>query len=225
MDFVVSVLTTETGPRESLIKLFSDSESMDAVLDDDLLFRALLEKTGFIQVSKHFYFYVIVRRVLRSSGIEDRVVADYVAEMLAEFSNTQRARCQITGKDRPMDYLFEMLAALHTVDDSAQFLIRAHIGNHSLFVSGIFPERIRYRAQFRGAPEIKYYENIGSANFRVASDHRLAIQYHLSPVFDILSERFHAVRLALNEMSDRLISLGDRDYSLETLLNQTHHTD
>jgi hypothetical protein len=53
----------------------------------------------------------------------------------------------------------------------------------------------------------------------VASDHRLAQRYELSQIFSVLSERFEATRLALNDISDRLFSI-DPDYSLETLLSQ-----
>ncbi len=220
IDFIVSVFASEAGSSNCLVKLFSDPDSLDAILDHELLFRALLEYNSCLQVSPHFYFYVLVRHVLRRSGIEDRMVADYVAEMLAEFASTERLRRPLPNDDRPLDYLFEMLAALHKADDSTQFLIRAHVGNHSLFVSGIFPDYIRFRAQFRGAPQMEYYENMGSANFRVAGDHRLAQRYELAPIFDTLSHHFHDVRLALNDMTDRLISLGDRNYSLEALLSQ-----
>jgi hypothetical protein len=53
----------------------------------------------------------------------------------------------------------------------------------------------------------------------VASDHRLARRYELSQVLSTLAERFGTTRLALNDIADRLFSLGDPDYSLETLLN------
>jgi hypothetical protein len=220
LDFIVSVFVSESGPSDCLVKLLSDPDSLDSILDHDQIFKALLDRPACLQVSPHFYFYVLVRHVLKRSGIEDRSVADYVAAMLAEFSSAQRARPALPGCDQPTDYIFEMLSALQKVDDTKQFLIRAHIGNHSLFVSGIFPEHIRYRAQFRGAPELEYYENMGRMNYRVASDHRLAQQYELSPVFEVLSESFHPIRLALNDMSERIVSLGDRDYSLETLLRQ-----
>jgi hypothetical protein len=40
-----------------------------------------------------------------------------------------------------------MLAALETADDHTAFWIRAHIGNHSLFLVGFFPEHIRHRSR------------------------------------------------------------------------------
>jgi hypothetical protein len=111
-----------------------------------------------------------------------------------------------------------MIAALQNADERTSFFLRAHIGNHSLFLSGFFPQRIRYRAEKRGFPDLRYYEALGQASFRIASDHRLASRYELAPIYATLSERFHAAREALNEMSERIVSLGDMDAGLDALL-------
>jgi hypothetical protein len=187
------------------------------ILDDEALFHALLERRGCLRVSTRFYFYILVRHVFRRSDIQDRAVADYVAEVLAEFARTERARCVVPGQANPLDYLFEMLTALKTADDRTSFFIRVHIGNHSLFLSGVFPERIRFRAEMRGFPDLKYYEGLGRTHFRMASDHRLAQKYEVAKIYNTLADRFQATRLALNDIADRLFSIGE-NYSLDALL-------
>jgi hypothetical protein len=218
VEFIVSVLGRKVGTAECLIKLLSDVESRDQILDDDALFHALLERGGCLRVSSHFYFYILVRHVFKGARIHDRNVADYVAEMLSQFSRAERSRCPLPGQVNPLDYVFEMLAALQGADARAQFHIRAHIGNYSLFLSGVFPDRIRVRSERRGFPDLKYYEQIGRAQFRAASDHQLAQRYEVSDIFGVLAERFETTRLALNDISDRLFSLNGADYSLEALL-------
>ncbi len=217
VDFIVAVLGGKTGGAECLVKLLADENTRDLILDDEALFQALLEQNRCLRLSSHFYFYILVRRVLRRAGIEDRSVADYVAEVLAEFSQADRSRCVVPGQAAPLDYFFEMMAALETADDRSGFLIRAHIGNHSLFISGVFPERVRYRSERRGFPDLRYYESLGRANFRAASYHRLAKRYALADIFDTLAERFEVARKALNDLSDRLISLGDTEPPLNAL--------
>jgi hypothetical protein len=108
-----------------------------------------------------------------------------------------------------LDYFFDMLAALEKADDHTAFWIRAHIGNHSLFLSGVFPERILHRSERRGAPSLRYYQDLGRANYRAAGAHRLATRYDLAAVFDTLSEQFEPARRALNDLSERLFSIGD----------------
>ncbi len=218
IDFILSVLGNKIETADCLVKLLADEESRDLILDDESLLKALLERRGCLRVSTRFYFYILVRNVFRRADIQDRAVADYVAEVLAEFSRAERARCVVPGQNNPLDYLFEMLTALRTADDRTSFQIRVHIGNHSLFLAGVFPERIRSRAEARGFPDLKYYEGLGRVNYRMASDHRLARRLAMEKILNTLADRFETTRLALNDISDRLFSLSEPNYSLDSLL-------
>src|SRR6266403_4255812 len=107
IEFILSVLGHKIGTAECLIKLLADEESRDVILDDEALFHALLERRGCLRVSSRFYFYILGRHVFRRADIQDRSVADYVAEVLAEFACAERARCVVPGQSNPLDYLFE----------------------------------------------------------------------------------------------------------------------
>lgn len=218
IDFIVSVLGTKIGAAECLLRLLADEEARDIILDDEALLHALLERRGCLRVSSHFYFYILVRNVLKRAGLPDRSVADYVAEVLTEFARSEQMRCVVPGNPNVLDYFFEMLAALQTADERTSFHIRLHIGNHSLFLSGVFPERIRFRAEKRGFPDLRYYEQLGRTQYRVASDHRLAQRYELTNILGTLSERFDTARKALNEISDRMFSFGENDQKFDKLL-------
>src|SRR5258706_7388969 len=108
VDFILSVLGRKIGSAECLVKLLADEESRDWILDDESLCHALLEHRGCLRVSSHFYFYILVRNVFRRSDIRDRAVADYVAEILSEFSREEQTRCVVPGQSRPLNYFFEM---------------------------------------------------------------------------------------------------------------------
>ncbi len=221
LDFIAGTLGSTPGNRNVLTDLLADSDTRDLILDDEKLFHALLELRGCLRVSNRLYFYVIVRHVLKDAGIDNREVADYTAELLAEYSDFEASRCRVPGQDTPLDYFFEMLAALRDADDRTSFFIRAHLGNHSLFLSGVFPQRIRYRAEKKGFPDLRYYEALGQSSFRIASDHRLASRYELAPIYSTLADRFQETRQALNDMSERLVSLGDLDGGFDALLRKT----
>jgi hypothetical protein len=218
IEFILSVLQNKPGSTENLVRLLSDEDTRDIILDDEALLRAVLEQRNCLRISTRFYFYILVRHAFRRTGLRERCLADYVASVLAEFSSTDRLSCQAKGQSLSMDYFFEMLAALQTVDDTTRFFIRAHIGNHSLFLSGVFPDRIRFRAETRGCPNLSYYEGLGRSNFKVASDHRLARKYDLDGIFNLLAERFQETRLALNDLRDRLISLGEPEFPFDNLV-------
>src|SRR6266705_3562570 len=110
IEFILSVLGRKLGTAECLVKLLADEESRDLILDDDALFHALLERHGCLRISSRFYFYILVRNVFGRSGVEEGAVADYVAEVLSEFAQAERARCVIPGRLNSLDYFFEMLS-------------------------------------------------------------------------------------------------------------------
>jgi hypothetical protein len=209
IDFILTVLQPSVKSRDSLLKLLADEDSRDIILDDERLFRTVLENPHCLRISTHFYFYILVRNVFRKSDLSERQLADYVAELLADFSRTENTELRLKKDSPPLTYYVDMLATLEQVDKTTAFYIRAYVGNQSLFMCGVFPERIRYRAQRCGAPDLRYYEEVGRSSFRVASNHRLAQTYELADIFDTLSERFGQTRRALNDLGERLLMLGD----------------
>lgn len=219
VEFVLEILGSKRGNAACLVQLLTDEDSRDLILDDDDLFRALLERRGCLRVSCRFYFYVLVRHVFKRADLHDRAVADYVAELLAAFSETARSQCVLPGQSNPLDYFYEMVAALQKADDRTGFMLRAHIGDYSLFLSGVFPGHIRFRAESRGFPAIRYYEEIGRTHYRLAGEHRLARRYQLDNVLTTLSERFETTRRALNDLADRLLFVGENDVSVPYILN------
>jgi len=183
-DFVVRTLARSQRDHVSLVDLLSDSETRDAVLDNPRLVDAILSGTGQLRISSQFYFYVLARHVLQQASINDRKLCDYVASLLETFSRTNK---------------------LHSPDKIDS---RAHVGNYSLFISGIFHENAQRRRE-RGGPDLKFYEQIGRTNYHLVSEHAVARRCELNDVFENLAERFRDVRLALNQLSDRLLNLDD----------------
>src|SRR2546421_187617 len=137
VEFMIAALSPRTGSAETLVKLLADEDTRDLILDDEALFRALLEQRGCLRVSTHFYFYVLVRHVFKRSGIENSVVADYVAEVLAEYSRLENTRCVVRDRPEPLEDFFDMVTALQTADDPTSVLIRTHIGNQSPFLARV----------------------------------------------------------------------------------------
>lgn len=209
VEFIAQALGRKPQDCGFLTSLLADEAARDLILDSEPLHQALLEARGCLRVSSHLYFYVVVRKALRAAGLEDREVADYVAELLAEFSLAERGRCRAPSQAEPLEYLFEMLGALRGADERTAFSLRSHIANHSLFITGMFPERIRSRAARKGFPDLSYYETLGQSCFRVASDHKMACKLCLERVYAILAEKFREARQALNDLADRILTLAD----------------
>ena len=215
-DFVVRTLARSRTDHVSLVELLSDAETRDAVLDSPRLVDAILSNAGHLRISSHFYFYVLARHVLRDVGIVDRKLCDYVASLLETFSRVNGLAAPHLGDDRGRQYVSDMLIALTRATPEQAFLLRAHVGNYSLFLSGIFHENTQRRS-LRGAPDLKFYEQIGRTNYQMVASHATARRCELSDVYEELAERFREVRLALNQLSDQLLNL-DADLSPSLLL-------
>ena len=207
-DFVVRTLARSQTDQVSLVDLLSDLETRDSILDHPRLVEAILSNCGHLRISSQFYFYVLARHVLRQGGIGDRKLCDYVASLLEAFSRANRLQMSDENDNRAQQYISDMLIALTRATPEQAFLLRAHVGNYSLFISGIFHEHTQRRS-LRGGPDIKFYEQVGRTNFDLVASHATARHCELDDVFEELADRFREVRLALNQLSDQLLNLDD----------------
>jgi hypothetical protein len=207
-DFVVRTLSKSDRDGVSLVELLTDAEARDSLLDDPRLVNSVLADQAALTISPQLYFYVLIRHVLKETGLNDRAVSDYLASLLERFSQTARMRSPADGNANPVQYVSDMLIALRNASPSQTFLIRAHVGNYSLFITGMFHETVQSRSQ-RGAPDLAFYEDMGRSSFKAVARHELARSCSLTGVFEALSDQFRDVRLALNRLSDSLIHLDD----------------
>ncbi len=211
-DFIVRILARSQRESVSLVKLLTDTETLDHLLDHEALSDAVLSQNGHLSISAQFYFYILTRRVLRRAGLTDRALCDYLASLLDEFTRTAALRQPMPGVGSSAHgtiYLSDLLLALHGATPAQTFVLRARLGDYTLFLTGIFPENIEHRRSRRGAPGCSFYEEMGRSSYLAAAQHEAARHRGLTDVFTGLAEGFHEIRLALNQLADRLLNLVD----------------
>jgi hypothetical protein len=179
-------------------------EGIDALLDDPRLLDALLETPRGAHASLALFTYVIVRHALRRLGEADRTIADYLASVVVEFAGRGRAWRVSAADDEVYGTLAQLLGDAEGPDPRRTLMVRAHLGNYALWLSGLYPDHIEYRRWRRGGPDLDYFEELGRRGYRMAADHRLAAEHGLTPLFATAAERFALLRHALNDVSDRL---------------------
>src|SRR5438034_581968 len=136
-DFIVRTLARSQSDQVSLVDLLSDVDTRDSILDHPRLVDAILNHCGRLRISSQFYFYVLARHVLQQGGIGDRKLCDYVASLLETFSRASRLQICDETHHLAEQYISDMLIALNRATLEQALLLRAHIGNYSLFISGI----------------------------------------------------------------------------------------
>lgn len=180
-------------------------EGMDALLDDPRLLPALLEHPRGACASLPLFIYVVVRGAMRRQGESDRRLTDYVASVFLHFAAPGRALRIAASDDEVYDTLAKLCDALDDPDARRSLLVRAHLGNYALWLSGLFPDHIETRRWRRGGPGLDYYEEMGRRGFALAAQHRLAETHGLTPLYEAAAERFATLRMALNAVSDTLM--------------------
>jgi len=194
----------------------------DAILDDPALAAALRTRPAGAHASLPLFCYVVVRHALRAAGEGDRRLADYLASLVLHFGLRDRARRVAAGDDEVYETLADLLAAAEAesrqADPRRALLVRAHLGNYALWLSGLFPDHVEAKRWRRGGPDLDYYEDMGRRGFRMAADHRLAAEYGLASLFSAAADRFAVLRVALSAVSDTL--LFPHRHSPERLMRQ-----
>ena len=201
----IRLLTRLSGEEPTAIERRMADEGLDAVLDDPRLAAALLQMPAGAHASLPLFLYVIIRHALRGAGEDDRGIADYVTSMVVHFGAHGRANRIGLADDETYSTLVDLVDDVNDPDANRSFLVRTHLGNYSLWLSGLFPDHIEQRRWRRGGPDLDYFEELGRQGFQLAADHRLSEQYGLTALFATAAERFGLLRSALNSVSDSLL--------------------
>jgi hypothetical protein len=198
------LLATEAGEDPRALESRVADEGFDAILDDPRLPGALLRQSRGAHASLALFTYVMIRHALRRVGEEDRGVADYVSAIVLDFGIRDRAHRIAMTDDERYDAIVQLCEDLDDPDARRSFLVRTHLGNYALWLSGIFPDFIEQRRWRRGGPDLEYYEQMGKRGFELAADHRLAEANGMSALYASVAEHFGMLRSALNSVSDTL---------------------
>lgn len=207
--FLIETLEQSPDQRQAIQGLFADTDTQGMLLDSEAIYQAIIENPNQLSISLHLFFYVTVRRVLKKKGIDDENVADYVAELLTEFTRTNRGPSTRPTEEVGEPALHAWLEGLEEAGSRSSFERKAYIANRLLFHTGIQEEWLRQRTNRRGAPSLEFYESVGPRFYRDAGQHRLAEDYEVRDIFEQLATRFHETRIALNDLATRLLHLDD----------------
>ena len=208
LQLVILLLSRGSAHRRAYLERRLAAEGPDPLLDaPDLLERLLTVRTMLVP-SEALFFYVLVRQALQRAGLDDRELADYLAALLLDFGQRDRA-CRVDwNDDQRHRYLVDILADLAATEGDRRFRVMVHLGNYALWLAGLFPDYIAARHLRKAGPDVRYYDAMGRRGFGMASDHSLASEYGLVAVLRTASERFPSLRGALNGVSDRVFFPG-----------------
>jgi hypothetical protein len=132
-------------------------------------------------------------------GVADDPAAEYLASMLTRFARTENLYPRGTAMPR-LETVVDMLLEIQHLwqDDSPDFRpehevnVRRHIGDYTLFMTGLFPERVQRTAS------MTYYVSEGKRAYRFVSEHDRTRGGRERAPYRRLAERFEAYMRALD---------------------------
>jgi len=143
----------------------------------------------------------------RAEGmLAERGMTNYLANMIATFIRSSRL-FKVSMQDEQSDhYLVDLIEDSQQSDSARRFWIYCHIGNYTLFLTGLFPEFIHHRYTYRRRPvDEHFYIDFGKTYYGLASDHQIARRTELDSVFVQLSSGFEIVKQFLNYVTKRYL--------------------
>lgn len=216
--FVIWLLARGSEAERERFEERLRDDGLDSILDDPRTLNAVMARRELSTAPPELVFYLLIRHALLEDGLADVLLADYVATLVVAFGRQGRA-FRIADDDTEFHYLIDIVTASAESTGRRAFLLRAHLGEYALWLSGLFPDRITARVHRRGAPGLDYYEELGAQGFRLAARHTDAQKHGLDRVYRDCADAFPALRIALNRVADRHLfpARGDR---IERLLRQ-----
>ena len=189
-----------------------DQEGLDALLDDPRILNALLTASD-VPVGPSVVFYVLVRQSLLESDVHDPAIADFLATLVLAFGSGTRAYRISEDSEEEFHYLVDLVTRMGEApsDSRDAFLLRSHMGNYALWLTGLFPDFVQSRVHRRGAPPMNYYEAMGSSGYRAAAGTLQARDLGVEQLFHGAAREFSRMRQALNRLSDRHLWKGRGD--------------
>jgi len=156
---------------------------------------------------------LVQRTFLQQLGVHEPGVPEYVSGLLVSFVHRDAIFRIRDARGRPLEEVAEMLmegdVRLNASSFEREREVHKHIGDFTLFWTGIYPEMLRaFRAPHRRDHLIDYVQQ-GRASYRIASTFTHGHYGQEAPILRALSEEFELCMLGLNMVRRELDAVRD----------------
>jgi len=150
------------------------------------------------------FVQLVNQRFDREIGLRDSDVQQYVTDLLTEFCDSEQLYRLRTAAGRPLDDVGEMLLEADPIYGPApnfdrERQVRKHIGDYTLFFTGMFPESInRFRLRRNRLENFVDFVKAGKESYYVVSKFDQFEYQKVAPMFAKLAREFEACVFGLN---------------------------
>jgi hypothetical protein len=159
---------------------------------------------------REMFLDLVSRHYAEEIGLRDPEISGYVANMLTEFCDVEQLfRVRDTGGKRLND-VGEMLLESNPVYGPAPSFdrereVRKHIGDYTLFFTGMFPESInQFRLRRQRLENFVDFMKAGKESYFIVSKFEFFEYAKVAPLFARLSSNFEQCVYGLNRVKNEL---------------------
>jgi len=159
---------------------------------------------------QQFFLELVGKHYAEEIGIRDPQIVAYVAHLLSEFCDMEQLLKIRNATGRPLSDVGEMLLESDPVFGPAPSFdrerqVRKHIGDYTLFFTGMFPESINhFHLRHNRLENFVDWMKAGKESYYVVSKFDVFEYTKVAPLFANLSQKFEECVYGLNRVKDEL---------------------
>jgi hypothetical protein len=159
---------------------------------------------------QQFFLELVGRHYAEEIGIRDPQIVNYVAHLLAEFCDVEQLFKIRRADGQTLTDVGEMLAESNPVFGPAPSFdrerqVRKHIGDYTLFFTGMFPESINnFRLRRDRVENFVDWIKAGKESYYIVSKFEFFEYTKVAPMFASLSSHFEQCVYGLNQVKNEL---------------------
>jgi hypothetical protein len=153
---------------------------------------------------------LVGRHYAQEIGLRDPQLVAYVAHLLTEFCDAEQLHMIRNAAGRPLADVGEMLLESDPVFGNAPSFdrerqVRKHIGDYTLFFTGMYPESInKYRLRRDRIENFVDWMKAGKESYYIVSKFEFFEYSKVAPLYAKLSDHFEQCVYGLNQVKNEL---------------------
>jgi hypothetical protein len=159
----------------------------------------------------HLFADLVDKHLVRSAGIDDIEIARYIAALLVDFTHVDSLYRVRNATGKRLEDVGELLLESNPLLGGRSFFyereVRKHIGDYTLFLTGLFPEFVaRIPSRSLRLDSLVDYMQAGKESYRVVAAFDQFEFRDIAPLFRRMSDRFELCVFGLNLVKQELES-------------------
>ena len=159
---------------------------------------------------QQLFVELVGRHYAEEIGLRDPQIVNYVAHLLAEFCDAEELFGIRNAEGKPLTDVGDMLVESNPVFGPAPSFdrerqVRKHIGDYTLFFTGMFPESINhFRLRRNRLENFVDWIKAGKESYYIVSKFEHFEYAKVAPLFRRMSQEFEQLVYGLNQVKNEL---------------------